>query len=99
MADQEPCGECLHRQSCLSVYERLGRRKGPGVAGAVIAAFIVPIVTFILVLAAGEKLLTGSIASEGARTATAAAAALAGTGLCIGIVWIVRRRGSQSSRG
>ena len=61
------CSGCGQRSSCGSVYQKLGAAKGPSVLGKSLIAFVLPIVLFLLALAAFDRLLRGRIEDSDLR--------------------------------
>jgi len=57
MMEQNFCQLCGQKDSCRQAYERLGSSQGPSVVSEVIFAFLLPMLVFIVVLAAFEKIL------------------------------------------
>ena len=58
---EDLCLDCGQRNSCGSVYQKLGTARGPSVLGKSLIAFVLPIVLFLLALAASDHLLRGRI--------------------------------------
>ena len=50
------CPSCQNHNSCERAYQRLGQSNAPSVMAPVLAAFVLPLVTFVLALAASQKL-------------------------------------------
>jgi hypothetical protein len=63
----EMCSGCGQRSSCGSVYQKLGTARGPSVLGKSLIAFVLPIVLFLLALAASDRLLRGRIEESDLR--------------------------------
>jgi uncharacterized BrkB/YihY/UPF0761 family membrane protein len=57
MPEEDKCKGCSYRQSCKEVYRELGRCEVPPVTFSVVMAFLLPILIFIAILAAGLVLL------------------------------------------
>ncbi|MFC1763211.1 hypothetical protein ACFL6U_14175 [Planctomycetota bacterium] len=55
------CSGCQNETRCEDVYRRLGDSDAPPIAGKVVLAFIVPMLLFILALAASDRLLSGIV--------------------------------------
>lgn len=49
--DGKNCSRCVHAHDCKSVYEYMGRLKGPSIVLKALTAFIIPILVFIASLA------------------------------------------------
>lgn len=58
---------CGQRTACGSVYQKLGATRGPSVLGRSLIAFVLPIVLFVLSLAAMERMLRGRIENSDLR--------------------------------
>jgi len=54
MAERELCKSCQHQNTCEDVYRRLGHSQAPPVTSKVIIAFVLPLLTFIVVLALAD---------------------------------------------
>jgi hypothetical protein len=70
----EQCKNCRQKESCQEVFKELGSSKGPPVLLKVIQAFLLPLILFIVALAAMEKLLAESVNSALGRNLLALAA-------------------------
>ena len=57
MVQKDFCQICGRRNSCQGVYRRLGSLEGPSVTLKVILAFLIPVLVFIVTLAAFEWML------------------------------------------
>lgn len=91
MAQSKSCERCSHANDCTKVYEQLGCAKGPSIVGAVVVAFLVPILVFLGTLA-GFGWLLESVVPARCQTPLAAALALtATTGVMVGIRVAARR--------
>ena len=53
------CPSCQNHSSCEQAYQRLGQSKAPSVMAPVLAAFVLPLVTFVLALAASQEACAG----------------------------------------
>ncbi|MHC4193956.1 MAG: hypothetical protein ACYS8I_09830 [Planctomycetota bacterium] len=87
MVEEEFCRQCSGKPDCQEVYERLGRAEGPSVVTKVVLAFLLPLVVFIVLLVACEKVLVAGIGSKGLRTAVSFLSACLGT---LGVVVLVK---------
>ena len=56
---QKQCSGCQNHNSCERVYQRLGQSHAPPVMAPVLVAFVLPMVTFVLALAAFQKACAG----------------------------------------
>jgi hypothetical protein len=63
----ELCSGCGQRTSCGSVYQKLGTAQGPSVLGKSLIAFVLPIVLFLLALAASDRMLQSRIENPDLR--------------------------------
>jgi hypothetical protein len=50
MAVKEPCPNCSNSKTCQNIYRELTRQQGPSVAFRSFAAFLLPLIVFIVVL-------------------------------------------------
>ena len=57
MVQKDFCQSCGRRHSCRDIYGKLGNAEGPSVAVKVILAFLIPVLVFIVTLAAFERML------------------------------------------
>lgn len=91
MTRQEFCHTCQQKKDCRKVYEQLGRGQGPSITAKVILAFLLPLVVFILALAAFERILAGAIGESGLLTGISLLLALSAGFACIIITAVLRR--------
>ena len=96
MAQQEFCEDCKQKHDCQRVYEQLGDIKGPSVVIKVIVAFLLPLVVFIVSLAAFQEIFGNTISSQRLQTALSLLPALLVTFVCILIVRVINRRLKQT---
>ena len=68
MSDDKNCSNCPQHESCKSTYEQLGKAEGSFVALRAVAAFLVPILIFILSLALFPKLLGEFVSGKNWQT-------------------------------
>lgn len=92
MVQQEFCQGCDLKNKCKDAYERLGSAKTSSVARKVVVAFLLPLVVFIGILAASDKLLAKLLNPKGLRAAVSLLSALAATFAFILIAKAVERR-------
>ena len=64
MSVKDLCPNCVHSETCQTVYQRLGNQSGPSVAAGAFAAFLLPLLVFIVVLAVSEKVLPNFLNNE-----------------------------------
>jgi hypothetical protein len=57
MAHQQQCNGCEHSNTCETIYRQLGQSDAPPVACKVFAAFVLPILSFVITLALSEHIL------------------------------------------
>ena len=95
MAPQKFCQECNQRHTCQDVYRQLGNTKSPSVVFKVVVAFLLPLVVFIVALAAFEKILAKAINSKESRTALSFLLAVLVTFVCILIIKVINRQLSK----
>jgi hypothetical protein len=55
------CSGCQHENKCEDVYRCLGESDAPPIAGKIVLAFIVPMLLFVLALAASDHLLSSVV--------------------------------------
>ena len=91
MAEQKFCQDCNQKHDCQEIYQQLGDIKGPSVVVKVIVAFLLPLVVFIVSLAAFERILAGAISTEQVQTALSFLMALLVTFVCILIIRVINR--------
>ncbi len=88
MTQEKFCQDCSQRHDCQEIYRKLGNIRGPSVIFDVVVAFLVPILVFIVSLAAFEAIL-----SKGAFSFLTA---LAVTFVMVLIIKAVNRRVSRN---
>ena len=91
MAKQVFCEDCNQKHDCRRIYEQLGGVEGPSVVIKVIVAFLLPLVVFIVSLAAFQQIFAKAISSQRAQTAFSFLLALVVTLICILIVRVINR--------
>lgn len=96
MAEQEFCEDCKQKHDCRRIYEQLGEVEGPSVAVKVIVAFLLPLVVFIVSLAAFQEILSEAISSQRVQTVFSFLLALVVTFICILIIRVVNKRVGQA---
>ena len=96
MTEQKSCQDCREKHDCQRIYEQLGGIEGPSVVIKVIVAFLLPLVVFIVSLAAFQEIFAKVISSQRAQTAFSFLLALVVTFICILIVKVVNRRLRQT---
>jgi len=95
MAQQKFCQECNQRPNCREVYRQLGDSKSPSVVIKAIVAFLLPILVFIVSLAAFEAILakvTSPISTKELRTGVSFVLALSVTFALILIIKAINRQ-------
>lgn len=96
MVQQESCQGCHQKDDCQKIYGQLTNAKGPSVTVKVVLAFLLPLVVFIVSLAAFEKILAGSFDAGQLRAAVTFLLALLTTLICIFIVKFANRHFSKN---
>ena len=96
MAQQEFCEDCKQKHDCQRIYEQLGDIKGPSVVIKVIVAFLLPLVVFIVSLAAFQEIFGNTISSQRVQTVLSLLPALLVTFVCILIIRVINRRLKQT---
>jgi hypothetical protein len=91
MSEQKICEDCKQKHDCRRIYEQLGGVEGPSVLVKVIVAFLLPLVVFIVSLAAFQEIFAKAISSQRVQTAFSFLLALVVTFICILIVRVVNR--------
>jgi len=92
MVQERFCEQCSQRHNCQDLYQKLGNSGGPSIVSKVVVAFIVPLLVFIICLAAFERILAEMINAERLRTALVFVLALSVTFLVILVVKVIGRR-------
>jgi hypothetical protein len=64
MSEKEFCSNCSHDHDCKSIYEHMGKARGPSVVWKVFWVFLFPILFFIVNLCVFERLLANSIVGD-----------------------------------
>ena len=95
MEQQENCQGCEQRHRCQEIYQRLGEVKGPSVVSKVVVAFLLPMVVFIIVLAAFEQTLGRMVSGKNLKTVFSLLLALVVTFVCILVTKVIQRRFRQ----
>lgn len=88
--DTKNCSQCNKKENCSQLYEKLGQSKGPNIAWKVIVAFLVPILVFILSLAAANQLFESKFEGKMLTVAAFLAASVV-TLLVIVLIRAIRR--------
>ena len=76
MAEQKYCQDCIQKHNCQQIYEKLANTKGRSVVFKAVAAFLLPILVFIITLVIFEKILSGFEMAAGWRAIFSTAASL-----------------------
>jgi hypothetical protein len=92
MVDQQQCKNCDQKHNCQEVYRQISDPNGPKVLSKVIQAFLLPLIIFILVLAAAEKLLNEKLKSEAGKNLAALVIAVLAVLLYLAILKLWRRK-------
>lgn len=91
MDQQEICHECNQKNRCQEVYEKLGNIQGESVVLKVLAAFLLPILVFIICLAGFDKILAKVTTIKELQTAAGLLLALSVTLACILMTRVINR--------
>ena len=83
MDQQKKCEVCGKKERCGEVYRRLGSSSAPSVTKTVIFAFVVPVLSFIIILVVASELLKPVFKSKTAASAAAFFIALAAVTILI----------------
>lgn len=86
MPQQEFCQECSRKHNCHQIYQQLCKTKVPSVASKIVLAFLLPLIVFIVTLAASEGILTNSINTKGLQTVISFLLALSVTFILILVI-------------
>ena len=89
MTQFDPCDKCGQKTSCREVFRRLGSIQGKSIVRSILAAFVLPLVVFIAVLAIAQQLLAKHIDSAGLQAIVALLAAIAVAAACVAIVRMI----------
>lgn len=92
MAEPKPCQECGQKHKCQDIYQQLGKAQSPSVAFKVVVAFLLPLLIFIVSLAAFEAILTRITDVKGLRVALDFLLALSVTLATMLIIKVVSKR-------
>ena len=98
MTENDFCSDCSQNHDCKTMYQQLGKAKGPGVAGRVFWAFLFPIGVFIGSLCIFERLLAGKIANETTLTVVSFFLSLGVSFACSLAVSVISGRCGASGR-
>ncbi|UCG46078.1 MAG: hypothetical protein JSU94_11305 [Phycisphaerales bacterium] len=79
MARQQFCQDCSQKETCQTIYEKLGKRPGPSVVLEVLFAFVAPVVVFIAFLTAFENIVGRTPDGDAWASVPGFLTALAGT--------------------
>lgn len=95
MAQQKFCRDCNQKDNCQEVFQQLGNAQGQSVVFEVIIAFLLPLVVFIVSLAAYERIFAYTINIKQLQTALGFLMALLTTFACILIIRVINRQLSK----
>jgi uncharacterized membrane protein len=91
MVEQTNCHKCTQQSRCQEVYEKLGNIQGPSVVFNVLAAFLLPIVVFIVSLAGFDRILAKVTSNKELQTAVGLLLALLITCVCVWMIRVINR--------
>jgi uncharacterized membrane protein len=91
MVEQTNCQKCTQKSRCQEVYEKLGNIQGPSVVFNVLAAFLLPIVVFIVSLAGFDRILAKVTNNKELQTAASLMLALLITCVCVWMIRVIKR--------
>jgi hypothetical protein len=89
--ESESCRGCPEKHKCREIYQLLGKAKGPSVALKVVAAFLIPLVVFIVSLAIFEKTSAKTANTKALQTIINLLLALSVTFACILVIKVAYR--------
>ena len=92
MSEKEFCSNCSQDHDCKSIYEHMGKTRGPSVAWKVFWVFLFPILVFIVSLCVFERSLAESITGEIPRGAVSFLIALGISFICVTVMSLVFKR-------
>jgi hypothetical protein len=95
MTEQEFCNNCNQKHNCGSIYHQLGNNTGPSVVVKVVIAFLLPLLVFIISLAAFQEIFIKTISSQRMQTALSMVSSLLVTFSCILLVRVINKRLGQ----
>ena len=88
---QEICHDCNQKNRCQEVYEKVGNIQGESVVLKVLAAFLLPILVFIVCLAGFDKILAKVTTMKELQTAVGLLLALLVTCACVLLTRAINR--------
>ena len=92
MSNQKFCQECSERAKCQEAYQELGKIKGPSIAFKVVYVFLLPLIVFIIALAAFEKISVKMTNSRPLQIALGCLLAFSASFVCILITKAINKR-------
>jgi len=92
---QKFCDKCEQRSRCQDVHKQLGSSKGPSVTLKVITAFLLPLLVFIVAIAAFETILNKLTINKRIQTAISFVLAFLTTFVFILVVRLLNRRAGK----
>lgn len=90
MAEQDFCQNCYQKHDCREIYRQLGETQCPPVTRKIIAAFVLPLVVFIVSLAVFEAVFSKAINTEPLLTALSLISAFLTAAACVTITKITK---------
>ena len=92
MSEKEFCSDCSQSHDCKSIYEHMGKTRGPSVGWKVFWVFLFPIVVFIVSLCVSERFLAEIITDEAPRGAVSFLISLGISFVCVTVLSFVFKR-------
>ena len=98
MREQRFCQDCKQKNDCQEAYQQLGKAKGPSVVPKVVFAFLLPLIVFIVSLAASEKILSKTVNTKQMLTVFSLLTATAVTFACILTIKAINKKFSKTNK-
>ena len=95
MNKKEFCSNCSQSHDCKTIYEYMGKARGPSVGWKVLWVFLFPILVFIVSLCVFERLLAGCIAGETLRAVVSFLISLGLSFACVTVLSLIFKRIAQ----
>ena len=95
MNKKEFCSNCSQNHDCKTIYEYMGKARGPSVGWEVFWVFLFPIVVFIVSLCVFVRLLAESVAGETPRAVVSFLISLGLSFICVTVLSFIFKRFAQ----